>query len=125
MNDATDTVGHLMHEYYDILKGGTASFDEGRLHAILAPDLDFEGPIAGHRIGAAGFIQGVAGFAQTMRGMTMIRQVPGGDTAAALYDAEMPGGTVRFAEFFRAAGGKIQSLRLLYDANDYTTRGGR
>lgn len=115
----------LVQIYYDTLKDGMASFDEDRLRTILASDLLFEGPIAGRHVGAEGFIQGVAGFAGTMRGLTMLRQLHTRDAAATLYDAEMPGGTVRFAEFFEIADGKIQSLRLLYDAHEYQARGGR
>jgi hypothetical protein len=36
--------------------------------------------------------------------------------AATLYDAGMPGGTVRFAEFFHVENGMVQTLRLVYDA---------
>jgi len=115
----------LVQAYYDTLKDGMASFDEDRLRRILAPDLVFEGPIAGRHVGAEGFIKGVAGFAETMRGLTMLQQLNAGNAAAALYDAEMPGGIVRFAEFFQTADGKIQSLRLLYDAHEYRARGGR
>ena len=121
----TDTTEQLVHAYYDILKDGMASFDEERLRAILAPDLAFEGPIAGNVVGAERFIRGVSGFAETMRGLTMVHQVRAGNEAAALYDAEMPGGAVRFAEFFQVAEGRIQSLRLLYDAGEYRARGGR
>ena len=45
--------------------------------------------------------------------------------AAALYDAEMPGGTIRFAEFFHVENGEIQALRMVYDATGYRARGGR
>lgn len=121
----TETTAQLVDSYYDTLKEGMASFDAERLRAILAPDLTFEGPIAGRRVGAEGFIKGVSGFAGTMRGLTMLHQLRVGGEAAALYDAQMPGGTVRFAEFFQVAGGKIQSLRLLYDATEYRARGGR
>lgn len=121
----TDTTEQLVHAYYDTLKDGMASFDEERLRAILAPDLAFEGPIAGHVVGAERFIKGVSGFAETMQGLTMVHQVRAGNETAALYDAEMPGGTVRFAEFFGVADGRIQSLRLVYDAGEYRARGGR
>lgn len=115
----------LVNKYYDILKDGMASFDEEGLRSILAPDLDFEGPIAGHVSGAERFIKGVSGFAATMRGLCMLQKVWVGDEAAALYDAQMPDGVVRFAEFFQVAQGRIQSLRLLYDAGDYRASGGR
>lgn len=121
-----DTSGELLETYYDTLKGGMASFDEGRrLRAILAPDLAFEGPIAGRVVGAERFIKGVSGFVETMQTLHMLHQLRAGDEAATLYDAAMPGGTVRFAEFFRIAADKIQSLRLLYDATEYRARGGR
>lgn len=121
----SETAGETVRGYYDILKDGKASFDEERLRAILAPDLAFEGPIAGHRVGAEAFIKGVFGFAATMTSLAMVQQLHVGDEAATLYDAEMPGGTVRFAEFFRVADGRIQSLRLLFDATEYRARGGR
>lgn len=121
----THTTKQLVLAYYDILKDGTASFDQDRLRAILAPDLAFEGPIAGSIVGADRFIKGVSGFVETMRGLTMLHQVWADSEAAALYDAELPRGTVRFAEFFGSAGGKIQSLRLLYDAGAYRAGGGR
>ncbi|MEV8509200.1 hypothetical protein AB0368_30795 [Actinoplanes sp. NPDC051475] len=42
-----------------------------------------------------------------------------------LYDAEMPGGTVRFAEFFTFGDGVIETLNLHYDGQDYIAKGGR
>lgn len=126
MIDTNGTAGQIVRAYYDILKAGTASFDEGRpLRAILASDLVFEGPIAGHVVGAEFFIKGVFGFVETMRSLNMVHQLHTEDTAATLYDAEMPGGTVRFAEFFQIDDGKIQTLTLLYDATEYTAKGGR
>ncbi len=60
-----------------------------------------------------------------MRSFSMIEQLHADEKAAALDDAEMPGGTVRVAEFFEVAEGRIQSLRLLDDATEYRSRGGR
>jgi hypothetical protein len=48
-----------------------------------------------------------------------------GDLAALLYDAEIPGGSMRFAEFFRVEHGRITSIKLLYDAAQYRALGGR
>jgi hypothetical protein len=125
MIDTHDTVGSVVEAYYDILKAGAASFDEGRLRAILARDLIFEGPIAGHVVGAERFIKGVSGFVETIRSLNMLQALHQGVDAAALYEAEMPGGIVRFAEFFQIDEGRIQSLRLLFDAAEYRARGGR
>jgi ketosteroid isomerase-like protein len=125
MTHANTSAAQVVQAYYDILTGGPAAYDPARLRAILAADLMFEGPIAGHVVGAERFSKGVSGFIETMRSLTMVHQLYAGDTAATLYDAEMPGGTVRFAEFFHVQDGKIQTLTLLYDATEYRARGGR
>ena len=101
----------IIDTYYEIL----GDFDADALRAILAPDLRFEGPIAGRRDGADGFIEGAAMFARAARSITMRQREP----TAALYDAELPGGTVRFAEFFQVADGRIQALTLHYDAGAF------
>ena len=118
-------ISQIVPAYYDILTAGPTSFDEAGLRTILAPDLVFEGPIAGHVTGAERFITGVRGFVETVQRLTMVHQLQGRDLAATLYDAEMPGGTVRFAEFFHIDAGRISSLRLLYDPAEYRVRGGR
>lgn len=126
MTDTSDGgTAAVVHEYYEVLAGSPGSFDPERLSRILTPDLDFEGPIAGHRVGAEFFVKGASGFAETARSVTMLHQMWSGRSAAALYDAELPGGTVRFAEFFDVDGGRIQKLRLLYDATEYRAKGGR
>jgi hypothetical protein len=108
---------HIIDTYYDIL----AAFDAERLRAILAEDLVFEGPIAGRRIGAEGFVAGAGAFAGALRELTMVQRLDADDQAAALYDAHLPGGVMRFAEFFTVTGGRIQTLRLHYDAAQYRT----
>ncbi|MGC8486848.1 MAG: nuclear transport factor 2 family protein [Clostridia bacterium] len=115
----------IIQTYYDSLTGGAAALEPDRLRAILSPDLVFEGPVGGRRVGAEGFIRGVLGFIDTARRLTMIHTLFAANAAAALYDAEMPGGVVRFAEFFELADGRTHSLRLLYDASEYQARGGR
>lgn len=119
--DTTDTV----RRYYDILQAGADAFDEDRLRRLLAPDLDFEGPIAGRRTGAEPFIKGVSGFVHAARHIEFIHQLYAGDRAAVLYDAKLPGGFVRFAEFFELAAGRIRSLRLMYDPAEFRSRGGQ
>jgi hypothetical protein len=111
--------------YYEILQAGAGSYDPQRLRSILVPDLDFDGPIAGHVHGADRFTRGVAGFIETQQGIRFLQQVVTPDAAAVLYDADLPGGTLRFAEFFRFDGGQIASIKLLYDPGRYTAFGGR
>jgi SnoaL-like domain len=115
----------VVQAYYDILTGGMATFDPARLRAILATDLVFEGPIAGRVVGAERFSKGLTGFIETMPSLNMVHQLYAGNMAATLYDAQMPGGTVRFAEFFHVENAMVHTLRLVYDAAEYRDRGGR
>jgi len=116
----------LIDAYYASWRTGISSFDSGRLGAILADDLDFEGPIAGKRRGAAGFIGGLKRFVESMQApVRMLHQVDSGSEAATLYDADLPQGTMRFAEFFDVEGGRIQAIKLLYDPTQYRALGGR
>lgn len=116
----------LVRAYYDSWQNGIATFDKERLSGILAEDLDFEGSIAGKRRGAAGFMVGLQRFVEGLKPPIHIQQqVEAGDQAAVLYDAEIPGGSMRFAEFFRVEHGRIASIRLLYDAGQYRALGGR
>jgi ketosteroid isomerase-like protein len=121
-----ERAAELIRAYYDSWKDGIASFDADHLSAILAEDLDFEGPIAGKRRGAAGFIGGLKRFVEGLRGpIRVLQQVDSGGEAAVLYDADLPEGTMRFAEFFDVGGGRIKAIRLLYDAAQYRALGGR
>jgi len=115
----------LVSAYYEILQAGPESYDPQRLRSILVPDFDFDGPIAGRVQGADRFTRGVAGFIETQQGLRFLQQVMAQDAAAVLYDADLPGGTLRFAEFFRFDAGKIAAIKLLYDPGRYTAFGGR
>lgn len=125
MTETDLTRTEIIETYYEILQSGSERFDPERLQAILAPDLVFEGPIAGHRTGAAPFLKGVAGFVATLRHLEMLQLLVTDGQAAALYEAELPGGTLRFAEFFELDAATITSLRLLFDPTEYRNRGGR
>lgn len=117
----------VLQAYYRILGAGAAGFGEGQeLRPLLSGHLDFTGSLAGHRPDSTqGFLHGVAGFVSTVRSITVVREVHGADASAVLYDAEMPGGVVRFAEFFTFRDGVINTLQLHYDGQDYIAKGGR
>ena len=122
----TADTAELVSAYYGSWRSGISSFDASRLQEILAEDLDFEGSIAGKRRGAAGFIAGLQRFVEGLKGPINVQQrVEADDLAAVLYDTEIPGGSMRFAEFFRVENGRIASLKLLYDAEQYGALGGR
>jgi hypothetical protein len=134
MTDRVSTTGTVttlapvvLQDYYRVLTAGPDAFGEGQsLRVLLSDHLDFTGSLAGHRPDAtAGFLQGVAGFISTVRSIHVVREVHDDHGSAVLYDAEMPGGTVRFAEFFTFSDGVIDTLTLHYDGPDYIAKGGR
>jgi hypothetical protein len=116
----------VIEAYYGSWRMGIESFDEARLGGILAEDLDFEGPIAGKRRGSVGFVAGLKRFVGGLQNpIAVLQQIESGAEAAALYDADLPGGRMRFAEFFLVEDGRILAVKLLYDAAQYVVLGGR
>lgn len=117
----------VLHDYYRVLTSGSDAYAEGAaLRPLLSAHLDFTGPLAGHRPDSTeGFLRGVAGFIATVQDLTILREVHGDGASAVLYDATMPGGVVRFAEFFTFADGVIDSVALHYAGDDYLAKGGR
>ncbi|GGF10692.1 hypothetical protein [Subtercola lobariae] len=116
-----------LQEYYRILTGGPAEFGTGdTLRPILSPHLDFTGSLAGHRPDSTeGFLHGVSGFIATVQSIDIVREVHDDTASAVLYDSTLPGGEVRFAEFFTFEGGVIATLDLHYDGQHYIASGGR
>jgi hypothetical protein len=64
-------------------------------------------------------------FAHLVTAERILQQMDSRNQAAVLYDAELPEGTLRFAEFFEVGDGRIQSIKLLYNAAQYRALGGR
>jgi len=127
MSTTTLSAAPVLQEYYRILLGGSAAYGDGEeLRILLSPHLEFAGSLAGHHEDATeGFLQGVRGFISTVQRIDFLREVHDDRGSAVLYDAALPGGTVRFAEFFTLRDGVIDSLFLHYDGPDYITKGGR
>lgn len=127
MTTAVALAGHAtLSRYYEILSGGIDAYAEGRdLVPMLTDEFVFEGPIAGRVAGGGRFAHGVRGFIETVQRISPLQVVLGETGAAVLYDAEMPGGTVRFSEFFELEGDRIRELRIQYDPTDYLGKGGR
>jgi hypothetical protein len=119
--DIAELTSSLVSAYYDCWTGGAATYDEARVRGILAPDMIFEGPVAGHRVGAEPFITALGRIAAALTDVRMIRQFQSGNEAVALYDADLtkPEGTFRFAEYFRIENGKIQEIKLVFDATKF------
>src|SRR5216683_4169799 len=120
MDIAKTKTAELIDDYYSSWRNGISSFDETRVRGVLVENLEFEGPIAGKRQGAAGFIGGLRRFVEGLQApIRILQQVDSDHEAAALYDADLPNGTMRFAEFFQMDGGRIQAIKLVYDAAQY------
>jgi hypothetical protein len=117
----------VLHEYYSILTAGSEAFGDGAgLSLLLSDHLDFTGALAGHRPDATdAFLRGVAGFIATASGIHVVTEVHDDRGSAVLYDAQLPAGVVRFAEFFTFENGVIGSLQLHYNGQDYIDKGGR
>jgi SnoaL-like domain len=117
----TTTTRDLVQAYYASWQNGIDAFDEARLRTILAPDLKFEGPIAGQRDSVEPFLGGLAGFVRTLKAYRNIQHVHAGNQASALYDCDLgtTAGTLRFAEFFRVQNNRIQEIKLVYDATEF------
>lgn len=120
------TANAIINRYYEILGADIDAYADGRdLLPLLAEDFVFEGPIAGRMAGGARFTHGVRGFIEAAGNITTLQSVVTDTGAAVLYDAELPGGVVRFAEFFELDGDLIRELSIHYDAADYLAKGGR
>jgi hypothetical protein len=127
MTDISPSAPQVLQDYYRILLGGADGYGRGdELRPLLSPHLEFSGSLAGHRPDATeGFLQGVSGFVAAVQGIDVVREVHDDRGSAVLYDAGMPGGVVRFAEFFTFRDGVIDTLYLHYDGPDYIAKGGR
>ncbi len=117
----------VLQEYYRILTGGPQAYAQGEaLRQLLSDHLDFTGSLAGHRPDSTeGFLHGVAGFIASVNNLEIAAEVHDDRGSAVLYDAVLPNGTVRFAEFFSYQDGRISALQLHYDGADYLKKGGR
>lgn len=125
MPAAADIAGHpTLQRYYAILGAGANAYQDGDLLSLLSRDFVFDGPIAGRVAGGARFAQGVRGFIEAVRSITFLQAVVTPAGSAVLYDAELPGGTVRFSEFFEFDGDKMRQLRIQYNPADYLAKGG-
>lgn len=127
MSDPLSTEApHALREYYRVLTAGPAEYGDGApLRPLLTDHLDFTGSLAGHHPDATdAFLVGVAGFIESVRSLRVVAEVHQPGASAVLYDADLPGGTVRFAEFFTFDADRIASIRLHYDGPDYLAKGG-
>ena len=83
--------------------------------ALLADDLEVEVPVNEYPT-AGSFAAALAGFGAMVTDVELLAAMSDGDEAMLLYDlAAGPVGTLRVAEHFTVAGGKIVRLRQVHD----------
>jgi hypothetical protein len=105
----------LVTNYHHAWTGG----DMEAARVYLADDLDFQGSIdTFHR--ADDFIIALTMFQKMLNRVTLIDSFYSDSGAALLYDCDTmtPAGVLRTAEFFTVTGGKIKSIRLVFDATE-------
>ena len=103
----------IVERYTKAWMGGNV--DEARTY--LADDLEFRGSIDQFDQ-ADDFIAQLGRFVTMLTRVDMLEAFYEGDRAALLYDCvtPTPAGTIRTAEFFRVADGKIVEIKLVFDA---------
>lgn len=87
--------------------------------SFLADDLDFEGSIDRFR-DADSYAESLAAFTDVVNETRLLAESYDGVTAALLYDCvtNTSAGTIRASEHFRVIDGRIESIRLVFDATD-------
>jgi hypothetical protein len=93
--------------------------DMNTARSFLADDLDFQGSL--DRFSKADeFIGALTMFQKMLKGVNLLQSLFAEGEAALLYDCDTmtPVGMLRTAEFFTVKGGKITSIRLVFDATE-------
>jgi hypothetical protein len=91
----------------------TKSFDEAI--QLLASNLAVEVPMNDYP-DAASFAQALVGFGRMVRGVTLLSELASDDQAMILYDMDVVGlGSLRVAEHFTIAAGRITRIRHVHD----------
>ena len=104
----------------DIVKGyylAWTSKDLAAARSYLSPNLNFQGSIDRFD-NADDFARALGGFTQMLVETRLISEFYGETDAMLLYDCvtPTPAGTIRTAEYFRVQDGKIQEIKLVFDA---------
>jgi ketosteroid isomerase-like protein len=107
------TAAQIVDQYTDAWVRG----DIAGARALLADNLSFEGTLEKHDT-ADGFVTGLRMFReQLFAGFTPLRRVADADAVFKLYDCKLvTGETLRCAEHFSVANGKIAAIRLTFDS---------
>jgi len=101
----------IVRAYHD----AWTSKDFGMAAALLADDLAVEVPVNEYPT-AESFAAALAGFGSTVTSVDLLAAMSDGDEAMLLYDLTAgPVGSLRVAEHFTVADGKIVRIRQIHD----------
>jgi hypothetical protein len=91
------------------------SHDLDTAATYLADDVTFDGPLT-HSTGKEAYVQGLAAFARTVTGATILAAFGDDARALVMYDVTGPFGTLTCAELLAFRDGKIRADRLTFDS---------
>jgi hypothetical protein len=80
----------------------------------LADDVTFDGPL-NHTVGKDAYVQGLAAFARTVAGATILAAFGDDTRALIMYELTGPFGALTGAELLAVRDGKIHADRLTFD----------
>jgi len=109
----------IARAYHDAWSGD----DVERAISLLADDLRVEVPINDYA-STEEFASALRAFAALTTGVELLSEMSAADQAMLLYDMEVEGlGTMRVAEHFTVASGRIARLRQVHDTADLRAAG--
>ena len=87
---------------------------------FLRDDMQFKGPLATHDR-PEGYLEDLKRLHPIIKGVDMKKVFADGDDVCLLYDmhTNTPAGTAFISEWYRVHGGKIASLRVVFDARPF------
>ena len=106
----------------DIVSGYHRAWTTGDLataRTLLADNLDFQGAIERFQ-NADDLVRALGGLLQMVSEVRLIAEFFSGDQAMLLYDVvtPTPAGNIRSAEHFTVKDGRIQAIKLVFDATE-------
>ena len=90
------------------------------LRSLLADKLDFEGPIAKHD-NPEGLIGDLKGLSQIVEGMEPMKLFADGNDVCFIYKLKSKVAFAPVAEWFHVTNGKIDFIRVVFDARPYAS----
>jgi ketosteroid isomerase-like protein len=103
----------------DLLRAWTTG-DFAAVRSLIHDDVTFVGPL-GTTDGADDYLSGLRGFARIVKGAERRKVIADGDDVCIVYDlvTDTPAGTVPTAGWYHVRDGRVDSLRVFFDARPF------